>query len=151
MPIPYLKIQPEKAVGIIEKWIVEGYKIKDLIVLEYNQVKPRLGENSFTNDTLEKWSGWVNKWTNECIQELAGIFVSQRELYNFRDAKPPFGVTNENVRYVSLIDNISARINRLNQYTEFIFQQFNIKFTVKAGRDSIIQMGYSPKMEIKNG
>lgn len=150
MPISYLKIKPEKAVTILEKWIVEGYKIKDMIVLEYTEFKPRFGDNSFTNETIEKWREWVKKWTNECIKDIAGVFVSQRELYNFRDSRPPFGVTSEDVRYIGLVDTISARISRLNQYTEFILQQFNIKFTVKAGRDSIVQIGHDPKMEIKN-
>lgn len=151
MAIPYLKVEPEKAVTEIERWIVEGYQLKDKIVKEYGEVKPRFGDNSFTSDTIARWNQSATEWINNCLQDLEMIFVSLRELYNFRDSKPPFSATNENVHYVGIINAIDARIAKLNEYTNFIYHEFNIKFTVTAGRDAIVQTGHHAIAEVKNG
>jgi len=78
------------------------------------------------------------------------FFASAREGYNFQDAQPPFGATSQDVRYVSVIDRLRARIAFLNKQTEFIYQQFDVKFTVQAGRDAIVQTGNNSTAEIKN-
>jgi hypothetical protein len=151
--IPYLKVKPEKAISVLEEYIVKGYRLMTPVNNEYFGMKERKewGDNSSTLEAIQKWRMWLSDWTNECESNLFEIFVSAREVYNFGDAKPPFGVTSEDVRFTSVLDQLRAKITCLNKYTEFIFEQFNVKFSVKAGRDAVVQTGNNPVSEIKNG
>ncbi|OGD99463.1 hypothetical protein A3J17_01715 [Candidatus Curtissbacteria bacterium RIFCSPLOWO2_02_FULL_40_11] len=91
----------------------------------------------------------ANDWANDTIKKLGEVFVSQKELYNFRDAEPPFGATSENVHYVGIVSRLKARVDKLNEYDSYIHNQFNVKVEV-VGRDKIVQVGDSAKVEIKN-
>lgn len=153
MSIPYLKVEPEKAVSVLEKYIIKGYRIKISISKEYSLMKDsgKWGNNSSTIKTIANWHQWADGWTNKCVNEMFKIFFSSRECYNFIDAQPSFGTTSEDVRYISILNHLRARIDFLNKQTEFIFQQFNIKFSVQAGRDANLQIGgKNNKQEIKN-
>lgn len=143
MGIPYLKIQPEEAIQILDDCIVGGYQIKDKITQAYYSAKEKADEN------ITEWQEFSNDWANNTIKKLETVFVSQKESYNFRDAPPPFCATSENVQYVGIVSYLKARIDKLNEYDAYIRKQFNIKIEVIEG-DKIIQQGDNSKVEIKN-
>lgn len=144
MALPYLKLPPEKSLLIIDECIVIGYRIKDQIIEEYSQNK-----SSVNDEKVSAWQLLANKWANESIEKLGSVFVSQKELYNFRDAQVPFGATSENIQWFSIIAQMQARINRLNEYDAYIHQRFNVQVEF-IGRDKIVQQGANGKIEIKN-
>lgn len=143
MGLPYLKIQPEQAIQTLDECIVSGYQIKDKITQEYYAEKTKADER------IPEWRRMANDWTNNTIQKLETVFVSQKELYNFRDAEPPFGATSENVYYVGIVSRLKVRIDKLNEYDSYIRNQFDVKVEV-VGRDKIVQIGDGGKVEIKN-
>lgn len=143
MGIPYIKIQPEEAIKVLDECIVEGYEVKDKISQEY------YSDKTTADKKIGTWSEQSREWTNNCLQKLGNVFVSLKELYNYRDARPPFGATSENVHFIGIIDMIEARIGKLNEYDRFIREEFNVKVEV-VGRDKIIQKGDNPKIDIKN-
>ena len=143
MGLPYLKIQPEEAIQTLDGCIVRGYQIKDQITQAYYSDKTQAEQK------IPEWQKMANDWANDTIQKLGGVFVSQKELYNFRDAEPPFGATSENVRYVGIVSHLKARVDKLNEYDSYIRNQFNVRVEV-VGRDKIVQVGDGAKVEIKN-
>lgn len=143
MGLPYLKIQPEGAIEEIDHCIVKGYQIKDDIREAYYSDKTKVKE------LIADWEKMSNDWANDTIRRLERVFVSQKELYNFRDAEPPFGATSENVQFVGIISTIKARLDKLNEYDMYIRNQFNVKIEV-IGRDKIVQSGSDSHVEITN-
>ncbi|OGG19030.1 hypothetical protein A3D78_06700 [Candidatus Gottesmanbacteria bacterium RIFCSPHIGHO2_02_FULL_39_14] len=143
MGIAYIKVPPEEAIKILDECIVEGYQVKDKINQEY------YSDKSGAEGKIGNWQQVSIDWTNNCLKKLGDVFVSLKELFNFRDARPPFGATSENVHFIGIIDHIKARIDRLNEYDRYIRDEFNVKVEV-VGRDKIIQQGDNPKVEIKN-
>lgn len=143
MGLPYIKIQPEEALQILDNCIVSGYQAKDKITQEYYSDKQKAAEN------IARWQKIATDWANDTIQKLGEVFVSQKELYNFRDAEPPFGATSENVHYVGIVSRLKARVDKLNEYDSYIRNRFNVKVEV-VGRDKIVQVGDGAKVEIKN-
>ncbi len=142
MGLPYLKIEPEQAIMILDECIVSGYRIKDKISQEYYSNKEQADQK------IPEWQKLANDWANSTIQKLEIVFVSQKELYSFRDARPPFGATSENIKYIGIISHLQARTDKLNEYDLYIRNQFNVKLEV--GRDLIIQQGNNPQIEIEN-
>lgn len=143
MGIAYIKVTPEEAIKILDECIVEGYQVKDKINQEY------YSDKAGVEGKIGSWQQLSNEWTNNCLKRLGDVFVSLKELYNFRDARPPFGATSENVRFIGIIDHIKARIEKLNEYDRYIREEFNVKVEF-VGRDKITQQGDNPKVEIKN-
>jgi len=143
MGLPYLKVQPEEAIQTLDECIVSGYQIKDQITQAYYSDKTQAEQK------IPEWQKMANDWVNDTIQKLGEVFVSQKELYNFRDAGPPFGATSENVHYVGIVSRLKARVDKLNEYDSYIRNQFNVKVEV-VGRDKVVQVGDSAKVEIKN-
>lgn len=145
MAIPYLKSQPEEAIQILDKLIVDGYRLKDQINTEYKSKRMNLDQN-----IIDTWKNLVNDWTISCINELKTIFVSEKESFNFRDAAiSPTGINGENIYWNSINNQISARIGKLNEYDQFIVQHFHINIEV-VGRDKIVQNGYDAAINISN-
>lgn len=142
MGLPYLKIEPDKAIQILDECIVSGYQIKDQISNAY------YSDKEHANEKLPAWRQLATDWVNTALDKLGTVFVSQKELYNFRDADPPFGATSENVQYVGIVSKMKARIDMLNTYDSYIRNQFDIKIEV-VGRDKIVQ-GDGGKVDIKN-
>lgn len=140
---PSIKTQPEEAIRILDDCIVSGYEVKDKIRTEYYSNKEQ------TNEKIPGWQNLSIDWTNKTIQKLETIFVSKKELYNFRDAQPPFGATPENVRFVGIVSHLQARIDKLNEYDKYIRNQFNVKLEV-VGRDKIIQQGNNGQINVNN-
>lgn len=143
MGLPYLKTQPEEAIKTIDDCIVKGYQIKDKICEKYYSDKTKVNEH------IADWQKMSNDWTNETIARLEQVFVSQKELYNFRDSEPPFGATSEDVQFVGIVSRIKARLDKLNEYDAYIRNEFNVKIEV-IGRDKIIQSGSDSNVEINN-
>jgi hypothetical protein len=142
MGIPYLKVEPEEAIKILDESILSGYKTKDTIAEEY-----------FTDKTqvVSRITGWktlANDWLVVTIGKLDGIFMSQKEVYNFRDSRPPLGATSEDVQYVKIIQTLKARIDKLNEYDSYIRDKFDVKIEVVLG-DKITQHGNNSSVEIK--
>jgi len=144
MGIPYLKIQPEEAIQELDKCIVEGYQIKDKITQEYHT------ERAKADERIPEWQRIANDWLNNTIQKLETVFVSQKELYNFRDAHiSPLMISNTNIKWNNIINRLQARIDKLNEYDVYIRNQFNVKVEF-VGRDKIVQSGDNSKVETKN-
>ena len=143
MAIPYLKIEAEKAIQILDNCIVSGYQIKDKITQEYYAEKAKADEK------ITEWQKMANDWTDNTIHELSRVFISQKELYNFRDAHIlPLRISNTNIKWNNIINHLQARIDKLNEYDSYIRNQFNVKVEV-VGRDKIIQTG-DGKVKIQN-
>jgi len=144
MALPYLKIEPEQALQILDECIVSGYQIKDKINEEYFANKDKVAQ------FISTWRLSANEWADRTRQKISGVFVSQKELYNFRDAPlSPLMRSNTNVDWNAIINQITARINKLNEYDKDIHSRFNIKFEV-IGRDKIVQNGVEGKITISN-
>lgn len=145
MSLPYLKLQPEEAIALIDKCIVAGYQVKDKINEEYFADK-----SNVTDEKIQNWSEEARKWANKTLQELDTIFASAKESYNFRDAPISALARNgTNIKWNGIVNQIEARIQKLNQYDAEIRTHFNIKVEI-VGRDKIIQSGDSPQVEINN-
>jgi len=141
MGIPYLKIQPEESIQIIDELIVSGYKLKEKISSEY-----ALDVNN-ADSKIAEWRRQSNDWCGVALLDLEKVFVSQKELYNFRDAAPPFGATSQNPHYVEIVRKIKARIDKLNEYDTYIRNQFNVQVEVVMG-SKITQYGNESITEI---
>lgn len=144
MALPYLKIEPDLALQVLDKCIVDGYQLKDKINGEYSSQKDKVPI------LVSGWRQLVDQWTNSTLQKLAQVFVSQKELYNFRDAKVSALMrVNTNIAWNSLINQLEARISKLNEYDKDIHERFNIKFEI-VGRDKITQIGNKGEVVINN-
>lgn len=145
MGLPYLKIQPEEAIRLIDHCIVTGYQVKDEINNEYFNDKTNV-----TDEKISRWDAKSNSWANDTLKILATIFVSLKESYNFRDAPTSALMRNgTNIKWNGIINQIEARISRLNQYDTDIRTNFNIKVEI-VGRDKIVQSGTDGQIEINN-
>lgn len=145
MGLPYLKLQPEEAIRLLDHCIVTGYQVKDEINNEYFNDK-----SNVTDEKIVLWSEKSKNWANETLQTLAIIFVSLKESYNFRDAPTsPLMRNGTNVKWNGIINQIEARISKLNQYDTDIRTNFNIKVEI-VGRDKIVQSGTDGQIEINN-
>jgi hypothetical protein len=143
MGLPYLKVEADEAIAIINQCIVAGYKIKDEITNDYHNDK----ENAQAK--IEEWRKHSWDWAVDTMNKLSDVFVSEKELYNFRDASPPFGATSENVQYFGTVQTMKARIDKLNTYDEKISQNFNVHLDVVM-RDKITQIGDNGTVTTKN-
>lgn len=143
MGLPYLKVEPDEALKVIDECIVAGYRVKDEISNEYHNDKEG------AQAKIDDWRKRAWSWATETIENLGKVFVSEKELYNFRDARPPFGATAENVQYVGIVDTMKARIDKLNAYDEKISQNFNVHLEVVM-RDKITQIGDNGTIKTKN-
>jgi len=134
MGIPYLKVQPETAISVIDDCIVKGYEIKTKISHDYHSDKEKV------EGKISEWQKTVIEWLNSTIEKLSEVFVSQKELYNFRDVVPPLAATSENMQYFGIVHLMQARINKLNEYDNYIRDKFDVKVEVVMG-DKITQHG----------
>lgn len=145
MGLPYLKLEPEEAIRLLDHCIVSGYQIKDEINSDYFQNK-----SNVKDEKINTWQEKAIQWANDSLKTLEVIFVSLKESYNFRDAQVSIGViSGTNPKWNSIIKQIDARINRLNQYDTDIRGYFNIQVEI-VGRDKIIQSGNKNHLETKN-
>jgi hypothetical protein len=151
MGLPYLKLFPEEAIKTLEECIVLGYQVRDQIIQQYNSLtgaeNPTLLQPA--NHHIMGYQKLADEWGNSTLQKLDNIFVSQRELYNFRDAQAPTGATSANVHWFEIIHKLKARIDKLNEYDRYIRDEFNVKIEY-IGRDKIVQNGDKGTVEIKN-
>jgi len=145
MILPYLKLQPEEAIRLLDRCIVAGYQTKDDISTEYFNNK-----SNVTDQRINQWVLKANTWANNTIESLKTIFVSLKESYNFRDAQASALVINgTNMQWNSINNQIEARIQKLNQYDADIRSHFSIKVEI-VGRDKIVQSGSESQLEINN-
>lgn len=145
MELPYLKIEPEKAIQLLDSYLVQGYQKKDQINSEYNQNKATI-----TPELINKWDQIATQWSQQTIMGLQNIFVSLVNAYNFRDAEiSPFIIVGENKDWNNIIKYLDSKIKILNQYNAEIKTYFNIKVEV-IGRDKVTVSGSNNKLKIKN-
>ncbi len=145
MGLPYLKVQPEEAIQVLDECIVSGYKIKDQINAEYFQDR-----STVNGEKITRWRDQSHAWADDCLKKLANLFVSQKELYEFRDAPvSPLMRVNTNVDWNEIINKHEAWVKRLTEYDRYIRNEFNVKVEV-VGRDKIVQYGDNPTVDIKN-
>lgn len=144
MELPYLKIEPEGALKILDECIVSGYRVKDKITEQYFSNKDK------ANQLISNWKQLAIDWAQATIDKLAEVFVSTKELYNFRDARPsPIIQINTNRLWNGIINKLEAQINKLNEYDKNIHERFRINVTV-VGRDYIYQQSGKGSIKINN-
>jgi hypothetical protein len=148
MTLVYMKVPAEEAVQILEQHLVAGYRLKDILETEY-QTKRSAGQ-TITDDDINSWSKRSVEWATGCFNELGKVFTTPRQQYTFKEIKTD-GLYREgyNYKYEALIKTLQARIDKLDEYINFIFQRSNITI-VSAGRDVNMQTGDSSDMEVKN-
>lgn len=147
MGLSSIKIQPEIAVQILDNCIISGYRVKDEINEDYFQDK-----SAVDREKVSKWRIIANKWVNECLQKLGVIFISQKQLYDFRDApSSPLVQVNTNIDWNAIINFLEARINKLKEYDKYIREEFNFNVKLEVvGRDKIVQLGNNSQVKIEN-
>ena len=143
MGLPYIKRPPEEAVQVLDDCIVSGYEVKDKINEEYFNDR-----TSVDGEKVTKWHKMSTDWANDCLNKLGNVFVSKKELYEFRDAPVSGLVRRGNMEWNNIINVHEARVKRLTEYDRFIRQEFTINIEV-VGRDKITNSG-DGKVEIKN-
>ncbi|MEI9966282.1 MAG: hypothetical protein WDN67_01255 [Candidatus Moraniibacteriota bacterium] len=129
MTLPYLKVEPELGISVIEECIVSGYKLKDQINEKYLKLRSEGSEDISVLNQL------VFEWRDKVIGSLTTVFVSERELYNFRDARASalarIGIS---IKMNSLNNRLEAWIDKLNEYDRYIREQFSVHIEF-IGRD----------------
>ena len=137
MPIKYLEVSAEEAVKRLTKLIEEGYKIKIGMDSEYTTLKQEKGgiDNSSVIESIEKWEVVANKWFSEAIAELFKIYTSKRMGYEFREAHPTIGLISKgnSMKWSTFSRNLGTKIDKLNQFDDFIKREFRIEIEYIAG------------------
>ncbi len=149
--MPYLKVEPEEAVQILDRLVIKAYRIKIWIENGHDEYQrnAKWTENSRVIESIQEWQKTLSGWFQEAESDLLKTYVSPRESYNFGTLT--FAeYTNSDAEYKNLLSDIDAKIAILNKHIDFIFDRFNIKITVQAGRDANIQTGRNAVMEVKN-
>ena len=85
MQLSYLRVEPPVAVRILEECLNEGYQLKDTLEHDYFVTQ----KEHVTQEKMKAWRQKTSDWTNTTLQKLAGVFLNQRQQYNFRDAPIP--------------------------------------------------------------
>lgn len=152
MSLPYLKIPPEETIEILEKWIIKAFRIKTWMENARNEfARTSLwNENSRVIEAANNWQKELVSWFQGCESDLFKIYVSPREVYNFGGLSS-FVYSDKDMAYTTILNAIDSKIAILNKYTDFIFDRFNIKVSVQADRDAIVQTGQGAFTEVNNG
>jgi len=138
-----LKIEARAVVPLFDGCLVAGYRVKNEINAEYFQSK-----STVTDEKISRWQKMVNQWTKETIEVLSATFVSAVESYNFRDAQAsPLVAAGTNLRWNGVINQLEARIGKLNQYRSEIGA---LPAMLVVCRDVINQIGQENETSIKN-
>jgi hypothetical protein len=99
---------------------------------------------------LPRWQEQAKQWASRAISQLNKVFVSEKELYNFRDAPTSSSYkVGWNMDVCGLINVLDARITKLNAYDDNIRNNFKVSLEVVM-RDKIIQTGNNGKIQTKN-
>lgn len=147
MEIPLLKTSPEDAVLTLDRLIVEGYGSWNNMELECNA----LNNNPLLPETIEQWKKNFHNWFIKSIQTLNEVFISERYSYMFvRAPRTTMDRIGFNGDVDRIMTNFEKRIGVLNSYIDFIYQHFNVKVSVVAKRDAIVQTGNNSTTEVKN-
>ncbi len=146
MGIPYIKVEAEVAVRILDELVVQGYKLKDNINSAYRD------DPNMTPQSMVHWHWRVIEWSTHCWMELKGIFVSQKELFEFRDAPSPFDKNSGNLSVRSAMWNCSIKTieghtSKLMEYDRYIREHCEIKVEIVHG-DKITQKGTRNSIEV---
>lgn len=111
-----IKMDSKRALSNINAEVERGYELKDKIVAEYLE-----NDKAVTSDLMKKWYGLRNSWINAALNNLATIFNSKAQLYEFRDARLfPMAVSGQAIRYTGLIRDIDAKIKKLSDFGSVI-------------------------------
>lgn len=138
MGIPYLKLDANESYDRLNKLVVQGNKDRDRIVADYAQYRDK--RETVPTEKISSWSQIALGWANSTFKDLQDVFVSESELYEFRDAAPPFGATAQNVRYVSITSTMKARIDKLIEFRNTIRDRFEVNLEIVGGH-KITQIG----------
>lgn len=146
MGIAYLKISAEKAYDKFNELIILGNEKRDEITKDYDscRVKP----NGINGEVIQKWNAIAHEWTNKSIEELNNVFVSAAELYEFRDARAPLGVSQVHIAYSAVSSNMKARIDKLIEFRNTVRDRFDIHLEIIQGH-KITQTGNNNSTKIE--
>jgi hypothetical protein len=138
MGIPYLKISAEESYQILDNLVVEGNRIRDGIITAYGH----FGQNpdAVPQTEIKNWQKEANDWCMKTINKLTTVFVSESDLYEFRDAQPPFGASSANPDYVTVIRKMKARLDKLVGFRNTIRDRFEVNLEIVGGH-KITQIG----------
>jgi hypothetical protein len=138
MGVPYMKVEGDEAYKVLDSVIVTGNKQRDVIVVAYRQFEG--SPDSVPSEKIVEWKKIALDWADDVWGKLEAIFISEAELYEFRDAEPPFGATSANIHYSSIVLKMKARINKLTEFRNNIRDRFDVHLEVVQG-NKIVQSG----------
>jgi len=138
MSIKFLNVTAEEAVDALTKVIEVGYEIKIDMDTEYSNTKEAKGgvDNSSVQELVVLWEIKVNAWFRETIQILAKIYTSKRMAYEFREAQPQqlaLQSTDDNPKWFSVSRSMKAKLDKLNEFDNFIKREFRVQIDYIAG------------------
>lgn len=154
MALTYLKIEPEKAIIVLNQLLVSGYRLKDKLVYEYKELHGgsdyyRSVDGAVPPETRKGWTDQLVTWATDTFNELQNIYISPAEAYKFKEAQTlPLSSQEFDTRFYSQLLMLQARLDTLSSYKDFIFQHSPIQIT--AGRDAYVQTGNNPNAEVNN-
>lgn len=137
MAIKFLEISAEDGVSALTKVIEEGYEIKIGMDTEYSNTKREKGgiDNSSVIECVAKWEAKANDWFRRTMDELLRIYTSKRMSFEFREAHPPMGFQSdaENPKWFTVSRSMGAKLDKLNQFDDFIKREFRVEIEYVAG------------------
>ena len=77
----FLKLSPDEAVSKIRTGILNGYKLKDGLMTDYNNGTPQNGEK------ISRWHKLYGDWINSTSEELKEIYCTELESQRFLNAR----------------------------------------------------------------
>jgi len=133
MAVKFLNVTPEEAVVELNNLIVEGYEIKVGLDTEYHQTKKAKGgiNNSSVEELIARWDEKANEWFNRTLQTLEKLYTTKRHMYELREAREK-GMsllsTDDSGKWSSLSKNMGAKVEKLNEFDDFIKREFRIEY-----------------------
>lgn len=121
MAIQFLRVTPEQAVETIQECAQKGYATKLVIQKEHDEVGPL----NITDSMVTGWIKRINDWTEETRHILLNIYTSPNYMYKFLETTPNLISTGEEQRFVGLRHGLLQRVEKLNEYVDFIIQNSN--------------------------
>lgn len=130
-----MKVPAEEAIASIQNLILSGYKLKEDVEAEYAELRTNQAE---VMKAAEGWKVTYAKWVRESMEALDKIYESPVYMYNFRDASPTSGMAMVgNVVRSNIVLNTQSRIEKLNEYEQFIRTRVPITVVINGDQYSI--------------
>jgi len=114
-----------------------GYQIKIGMDTEYDEPKRQKGgiDNSSVIECVARWEIKANKWFQSAMNDLLRLYTSKRMSFEFRQAQPGLGLQSDadNHKWFTISRSMGAKIDKLNQFDDFIKREFRVQIEYIAG------------------